>query len=186
MSSARQFGTISRLPSGRYQARDWQLGEQVSAGTTFPTKTAARAWLSSVETDLRRGDHIDPRGGAERFGVYARRWLEPVADDSTEETGPRTPNRFCDQRERPGELIHLDVKKIAGIPHGGGWRLHGRGPGPTGGHAGVGYRFIHTALDDRTRLAYSESSTTNKQSPPPTSGSVRSDGSTPTACVANA
>jgi transposase InsO family protein len=60
------------------------------------------------------------------------------------------------QRERPGELIHVDVKKIAGIPDGGGWRLHGRGPGPTGGHSGVGYRYIHTALDDRTRLAYSE------------------------------
>ncbi len=60
------------------------------------------------------------------------------------------------QRERPGELIHVDVKKIAGIPNGGGWRIHGRGPGPTGGHAGVGYRYIHTALDDRTRLVYSE------------------------------
>ncbi len=31
------------------------------------------------------------------------------------------------QRERPGELIHVDVKKIGGIPDGGGWRLHGRG-----------------------------------------------------------
>jgi transposase InsO family protein len=60
------------------------------------------------------------------------------------------------QRERPGELIHVDVKKIGAIPDGGGWRVHGRGPGPTGGHAGAGYRYIHTALDDRTRLAYSE------------------------------
>jgi transposase InsO family protein len=60
------------------------------------------------------------------------------------------------QRERPGELIHVDVKKLGGIPDGGGWRVHGRGPGPTGGHAGVGYRYIHTALDDRTRLVYSE------------------------------
>ena len=76
MSPARQYGTIRRLPSGRYQARYWQLGEQVSAGTTFATKTEARAWLSSVETDLRRGDHIDPRAGAERFGEYARRWLD--------------------------------------------------------------------------------------------------------------
>ena len=45
---------------------------------------------------------------------------------------------------------------VAAIPDGGGWRIHGRGPGPTGGHAGVGYRFIHSALDDRTRLVYSE------------------------------
>jgi transposase InsO family protein len=60
------------------------------------------------------------------------------------------------QRDRPGELIHVDVKKIGGIPNGGGWRLHGRGPGPAGGHAGVGYRYIHSAIDDRTRLVYSE------------------------------
>jgi len=76
VSPARQFGTIRELPSGRYQARYWHLGEQVSAGTTFATKTEARKWLSSVETDLQRGDHIDPRAGAERFGEYARRWLD--------------------------------------------------------------------------------------------------------------
>ena len=60
------------------------------------------------------------------------------------------------QRDRPGELIHVDVKKLGAIPDGGGWRINGRGPGPTGGHSGAGYRYIHTALDDRTRLVYSE------------------------------
>jgi len=60
------------------------------------------------------------------------------------------------QRDRPGELIHVDVKKIAAIPPGGGWRLHGRGNDSHGGHSGAGYRYIHTALDDRTRIVYSE------------------------------
>jgi hypothetical protein len=60
------------------------------------------------------------------------------------------------QRERPGELIHVDVKKIAGIPPGGGWRLHGRGNDHYQRATQVGYRFIHTAVDDRTRMAYSE------------------------------
>lgn len=60
------------------------------------------------------------------------------------------------QRDRPGELIHVDIKKIAAIPDGGGWRLHGRGNDAHGGHAGAGYRYLHTAIDDRTRLAYSE------------------------------
>jgi len=60
------------------------------------------------------------------------------------------------QRDRPGELIHVDIKKVAAIPAGGGWRLHGRGGDSHGGHSGAGYRYIHTALDDRTRLAYSE------------------------------
>jgi len=61
------------------------------------------------------------------------------------------------QRERPGELIHVDVKKIASIPTGGGWRVRGIG---YEGHflrtRGHGYRYIHTALDDRTRIVYSE------------------------------
>lgn len=65
------------------------------------------------------------------------------------------PRRY--QRERPGELIHVDVKKIGAIPDGGGWRLHGRGNHGQHGHGrGDGYRYIHTALDDRTRLVYSE------------------------------
>ena len=58
------------------------------------------------------------------------------------------------QRDRPGELIHVDVKKIAAIPTGGGWKAHGRDARPS--HSGVGYRYIHTALDDRTRIVYSE------------------------------
>jgi hypothetical protein len=61
------------------------------------------------------------------------------------------------QRDTPGELIHVDVKKLAGIPDGGGWRIRGRGY--VGEHARnrrVGYRYIHTAVDDRTRIAYSE------------------------------
>jgi transposase InsO family protein len=61
------------------------------------------------------------------------------------------------QRDRPGELIHVDVKKLAGIPDGGGWRARGRGyPGEDAASRRVGYRYIHTAVDDRTRIAYSE------------------------------
>ena len=60
------------------------------------------------------------------------------------------------QRERPGELIHVDIKKIAAIPDRGGWWLHGRGVDGNHGHRGFGYRYIHTALDDRTRIVYSE------------------------------
>ncbi len=60
------------------------------------------------------------------------------------------------QRDRPGELVHVDIKKIAAIPDGGGWKIHGRGNSPGGDHQAVGYRYIHTAVDDRTRIAYSE------------------------------
>jgi transposase InsO family protein len=61
------------------------------------------------------------------------------------------------QRENPGELIHVDVKKLAGIPPGGGWRVRGRGyPGEDAASRRVGYRYIHSAVDDRSRIVYSE------------------------------
>ena len=61
------------------------------------------------------------------------------------------------QRQHPGELIHVDVKKLAGIPDGGGWRVRGRGyPGEDSASRKVGYRYIHSAVDDRTRIVYSE------------------------------
>jgi transposase InsO family protein len=69
-------------------------------------------------------------------------------------THPAGPLRY--QRERPGELLHVDVKKIAAIPDGGGWRMHGRGDDGYHGHSGAGYRYIHSAVDDRTRIVYSE------------------------------
>jgi len=52
-----------------------------------------------------------------------------------------------------GELVHLDVKKLAKIPRGGGWRVHGKGRCP---RRGLGYAFIHSAIDAHSRLAYSE------------------------------
>jgi transposase InsO family protein len=61
------------------------------------------------------------------------------------------------ERERPGELLHVDVKKLGRIPLGGGWRIHGRANVPgSKRHRGDGYDFIHAAVDDRSRLAYAE------------------------------
>lgn len=76
MSKMRQFGNVRKLASGKYQARYWSLGRQVAAPTTFKTKADANAWLSAVETDQRRGEHIDPQAGSQRFGPYARDWLD--------------------------------------------------------------------------------------------------------------
>lgn len=57
--------------------------------------------------------------------------------------------------DHAGELVHLDVKKLAKIPPGGGWRAHGRGWKPIG-RAQRGYAFIHSAVDAYSRLAYCE------------------------------
>jgi transposase InsO family protein len=59
------------------------------------------------------------------------------------------------ERERPGELVHVDVKKQGRIPAGGGWRVRGRAAADSS-HRGDGYDFIHAAVDDRSRLAYAE------------------------------
>jgi transposase InsO family protein len=61
------------------------------------------------------------------------------------------------ERERPGELVHMDVKKLGKIPDGGGWRAHGRGPGDNRNRRqGTGYDYVHSLVDDYSRLAYSE------------------------------
>ena len=59
------------------------------------------------------------------------------------------------ERERPGELIHLETKKlgcIAGVGH----RITGRRPGAVNRHHGIGREALHVCIDDASRLAYSE------------------------------
>jgi len=58
------------------------------------------------------------------------------------------------QREHPGELVHIDVKKLGRIPDGGGHRAHGRAVGARG--RGIGYDYVHSAVDDRSRVAFSQ------------------------------
>jgi len=55
-------------------------------------------------------------------------------------------------RERPGELLHIDVKKLGRIPDGGGHRFRGRGNGTP--KARSGYDYVHQAIDDMSRVAY--------------------------------
>jgi transposase InsO family protein len=59
----------------------------------------------------------------------------------------------------PGELVHIDVKKQAKIPKGGGWRVNGKARKNCNGTAGrprLGYAYVHSAIDAHSRLAYSE------------------------------
>jgi transposase InsO family protein len=58
------------------------------------------------------------------------------------------------QRQHPGELVHIDVKKLGRIPDGGGHRIHGRADGARG--RGIGYDYLHSAVDDRSRVAFSQ------------------------------
>jgi transposase InsO family protein len=62
------------------------------------------------------------------------------------------------ERDRPGELVHMDVKKIGRIPDGGGWKAHGRQMGSTSAKkkARIGFDYVHSVVDDHSRYAYSE------------------------------
>jgi transposase InsO family protein len=70
----------------------------------------------------------------------------------------------------PGDLIHVDIKKLGNIPDGGGHRVHGRAVGGRNSaahrdphrpraltnRANLGYSYLHNAVDDHSRLAYTE------------------------------
>jgi transposase InsO family protein len=63
------------------------------------------------------------------------------------------------ERDRPGELVHMDVKKLGRIPDGGGWRAQGQTAQNHRSRATptrIGYDYVHSLVDDHSRLAYSE------------------------------
>ncbi|MER6678022.1 IS481 family transposase [Streptomyces sp. NPDC000983] len=66
------------------------------------------------------------------------------------------------ERDRPGELVHVDIKKLGNIPDGGGHKTLGRQAGRRN-RSNAGYSYLHTAVDDHSRLAYSEILTDEKK-----------------------
>jgi transposase len=76
--------------------------------------------------------------------------------------GLEQPVRY--ERQRPGELVHIDVKKLGRIKGGAGWRVRGGAQHYNATYidqAGkrrntVGYEYVHIAVDDYSRLAYAE------------------------------
>ena len=83
-----------------------------------------------------------------RLGLHRLAWLHRAT---------RTLVRY--ERERPGDLLHLDVKKLSRIPPGGGKRFSPQflqtGMGPSS-RRGLGYDYLHVAIDDHSRYAYGE------------------------------
>lgn len=65
------------------------------------------------------------------------------------------------EHEKPGDLVHVDIKKLGRIPDGGGHRALGRATGRrnkarTPLNRRPGYHYLHNAVDDHSRLAYTE------------------------------
>jgi hypothetical protein len=163
---------ISRQCAHRWVARfdaegDAGLHDRSSRPHLMPTRTSAEieARIVAARLEHRRGpDWLGPELGvpARTVSRVLRRHdlprlctLDPLTGQPIRATR-HTTKRY--ERERPGELVHVDVKKIGRIPDGGGWRAHGRQMGSTSAakKATIGYDYVHSAVDDHTRLAYSE------------------------------
>jgi len=91
-----------------------------------------------------------------RHDIPPLAWCDPLTGQLIR-ASRATANRY--ERERPGELVHIDVKKLGRIPDGGGWRATGQ---TTRNHTSrrdktpIGFDYIHAVIDDHSRLAYAE------------------------------
>jgi len=101
-----------------------------------------------------------------RYGCPRLKWTDP-ATGTRIKTSSRDKHRY--EHAAPGDLVHVDIKKLGRIPDGGGWRVFGRDSaqaraahvardraGRAGAASSRGYVYLHHAVDDHSRLAYSE------------------------------
>jgi len=170
---AKELG-VSRQCVARWVSRFQSEGvagleDRSSRPTRLPTHTPAP--VRELLLEARARERLGPPELAVRFGVSASTASRIVARaglpklfDLDPVTGiqirasRRSTRRY--EREAPGDLIHIDVKKLGRIPDGGGWR--GRGQtrsNHTVGHSmhgRVGFDYVHAAVDDHSRLAYAE------------------------------
>ena len=161
---------VSPTTAARWAARYRQAGAAGMAGQSSRPSCSPRRTLRRTGhriVGLRVSRRLGPARIAFRLGlapstVHAvlARYRCPRLAHLDRATG--VPVRRY-ERNRPGELIHVDVRKPGNIPDGGGWRVHGKGQGNRNRHAAspgqspvLGYGYLHTALDDHSRLAYTE------------------------------
>jgi transposase InsO family protein len=160
---------VSRTTAWRWWRRFQREGvaglvDRSSVARSHPARTTA-----CVETRVRIVRHLTHRGPvfiAGKLGMHAstvgrvlRRHQVPLLRDLDPVTGTvirakrHSAKRY--EHDHPGSLIHIDVKKLGRIPDGGGWRQHGRGLRPAR-KRGLGYDYVHTVIDDHSRVAYAE------------------------------
>jgi transposase InsO family protein/transposase-like protein len=168
---AREMG-VSRACAHRWVARfdveGWDgLHDRSSRPHACPTRTSptAEQAVLTARSQTRRGPaEIARRTGVpertvtrvlRRHGMPRLAQLDPVTG-AVIRASKSTAVRY--ERDRPGDLIHMDVKKIGRIPDGGGWKAHGRQMGRTSVQkkARIGFDYVHSAIDDHSRLSYSE------------------------------
>ena len=168
---AKELG-VSRQCAHRWVARyraegDAGLHDRSSRPHRCPRRTSpdVEQQVLQLRRDERRGqDWIGPELGIPPRTVSAilRRHQIPYlreCDPLTREViraSKTTAVRY--EHDHPGSLVHMDVKKVGRIPDGGGWKAHGRQMGKTSVQkkARIGFDYVHSVVDDHSRLAYSE------------------------------
>jgi transposase InsO family protein len=139
------------------------LADRSSRPRHSPRKTSVEVEARVLE--LRRHTRVGPARLGQELGIPTRtvgailaRNGVPRLSECDPLTGVvirasrHTATRY--ERERPGELVHMDVKKLGRIPDGGGWKAHGRSEDVRG--RGIGFDYVHSLIDDHSRFAYSE------------------------------
>ena len=162
--AARQMG-VSRQTACKWLRRS-RRGEGLADRSSRPRRLARLTPPDAEErvAEARASMLLAPLALAAATGVpartcariVARRGMPRLADvdrvtGEVRRRGPATPVRY--EREAPGELLHVDVKKVARVPDGGGWRARGRAGRP---RPGAGTACLHVAVDDFSRVAYAE------------------------------
>lgn len=144
------------------------LRDRSSRPRSCPNRTNAELEARVVNHRLRervgRDEIADQLGLAPRtVSRILRRHGVPRLDECDPMTGElirasrATTHRY--EKSRPGELVHMDVKKLGRIPDGGGWRADGQNERNHRSRANktrLGYDYVHSLVDDHSRLAYSE------------------------------
>jgi transposase InsO family protein len=161
---AREFGVSTRTVS-KWVARYRAEGERGLLDRSSAPRRVCRTEASRVEAiaALRRLRFTGPEI-AELLGLpvsTTSAWLARLGMGRLGRLGLEPAVRY--ERARPGELIHIDVKKLGRIVGGAGHRVTGRRryTPTTIKHGGicrhlVRWEFVHVAIDDCTRLAYAE------------------------------
>jgi transposase InsO family protein len=169
LTAAAEAAGVSERTAAKWLARwraegDAGLEDRSSAPCRMPSRLPADR-LEAIEA-LRRL-RMTAAEIAEVLGMAlstVSRWLARLGLGKRSRLAPpEPPNRY--ERKRPGELIHVDIKKLGRIQGGAGKRVRGGHRSPYNRQATdgagvrrntVGWEFVHVCVDDATRLAYVE------------------------------
>ncbi|MER3387939.1 MAG: tyrosine-type recombinase/integrase [Microcella pacifica] len=147
------WGSIRALPSGRFQASYiGPDGERHKAALTYSTRTDARAWLSSIRTDIQRGKWKNPKTvSAETFAVYAETWISQRSNAQGQPLRPKTATEY--RRHVAKGLSEFAGDKLSAITPARvrTWHANRIAPGTkttAGAEARVLRAILNTAVED--------------------------------------